>query len=280
MLPFLGTQELGKDGGSSRETRSTPDPPLPCPLTPAARQERGFCPTSPSRASFPAPSSPLQPLHAEQLPCLAGDTWPSERGASLPSPPWQSSVRVRSPCTQGFEQCHPFGAAIPPLSWPRGRAGQDGNPAPSPPVWVWISQRGAGWLTVRFKGCTEFAVQPVLRSQLRWNRSPALLCAHPEPAPVPSHPSRPLLSSSRSAECGAVAGSLRVTEESRKTGAGFSSAAPCPRGAGGARRCSGSGWDQPRAGARAPGCSPEPGRAAGRDGQGGWRGTEQSKDAN
>lgn len=33
VLPFLGTRELGEDGGSSRGKRSTPAPPLPCPLT-------------------------------------------------------------------------------------------------------------------------------------------------------------------------------------------------------------------------------------------------------
>lgn len=190
MLPFLGTQELGKDGGSSRETRSSPDPPLACPLTPAERQERGFCPTSPSWASFPAPSSPLQPLHAEQLPCLAGEGLrtpgtpdPPREEPACPPLPGRAPSLCAAPARRDSSSASRSELPSPRSGGPEGEPGRM-DPAPSPPVWVWITQRGAGWLTVRFKGCTEFAVQPVLRSQL------------PQ-APVESQPSPCVLTQSR-----------------------------------------------------------------------------------
>lgn len=140
-----------------------------------------------------------------------------------------------------------------------------------------------------FKGCTEFAAQPVLRSRL------------PQ-APEESHPSPPVLTHRAGSGAlailpvlspflspirrvwravGAVAGRLWVTGESRKTGAGFSSPASCPRGAGGARR-GGRRGHSPGPGRGDGGCSPEPGSS-----REGWAGrverdgaVEQSKDAN
>lgn len=204
------------------------------------------------------------------------------------SQPALPSLAELRPCAQplhagiravpSIRSCHPPAFVAP-------RASRAGWKSSSITTRVGLDKSARGWMAHgafqrmhRVCRAAGAAIAAPVESQ----PSPPVCSPRAGSGAIPSFPSSPLLFPIRRVwrAVGAVAGRLRVTEESRKTGAGFSSAAPCPRGAGGARRCSGSGWDQPRAGARAPGCSPEPGRAAGRDGQGGWRGTEQSKDAN
>lgn len=294
MLPFLGTQELGKDGGSSRETRSAPGPPLPCPLTPAARRERSFCLTSPFCTPFPAPSSPRS-----APPCRAASA-PRWRGAAHPGRPLTPrernhpalpSLAELPPCAQPLPagiravpsvwSCHPPGF-VPPVAPRASRAGWiqphhpcgAGQPSAGPMV--------HGGLQTMHRVCRAAgAAIPAPASSGGFPSQPARMLTHRAGSgalailPVSSRLLFPIRRVWRA--LGAVAGRLWVTEESRKTGAGFSSPAPCPRGAGGARRWAPGGrlGHSPGPGRGDGGCSSAPGGGAGRDGQGGWRGTEQ-----
>lgn len=201
--------------GGAAVRRSTPGPPLSCPLSPAARQGRGFCPTSPSASSSRAslrgaahPGRPLTPREGNQ--------------PALPSPPWQSSLPVHRDSSGAIRLELPSPGFVPPRA---SRAGSG---------WIqpWTRQRGR---VVRggFRGMLRARRAALLRSRLRWIPAPPLLLTH-RAARCARHPARPLSSPfpirrEWRAEA-AAAGRLWVTEESRRTGAGFSSAARCPRG--------------------------------------------------
>lgn len=197
-------------GGSRLETRSTPGPPLPCPLTPAARRERGFSllhtlpcalisPDSPSmprslRASLKRGCAPREtsepPREKPPCPPLPG------RAASLCAAPARrdssSAIRLELP-SPGF---------VPPAAPRVSRAGwiQPHHPCGAGQPSAGLD--GSGWVAKDAQSlpCSR-SCDPSSR-KLRCNPIPARPHAHPQSRlQCARHPSL-LLSSSRSAECG------------------------------------------------------------------------------
>lgn len=129
--PFLHAAVLGEDGGSRCEMltlRSVPPPPK-------EMRERDFCLTSPFCAPCSEPLHPSQPIHAERLPHLAAEGLPTPSSTGGPRPPQERHLTLLSPSRQshmGLDKC-----SLEPVVHAGG-----------------------------CKGGTEFAVQPVLGSQL------------------------------------------------------------------------------------------------------------------
>lgn len=266
MLPFLGTQELGKDRGSSRETFSTPGPPLPGPLTPAVRQEKGFCPTCPFCAPFPF--SPLSPSVPSSLRASL------ERGCAPRRPltprernqPALPSLAELPPCAQPLHagiravpsvcSCHPP-ALCPPRS--RGRAGHGG----SIPTIRGGLDNPAGCVHGGFQRMHRVcraagAAIPAPASSGGIPSQPA--CAHPQSRlRCARHPPRPLsfpLPDPQSVACRGSGGRQALGdggEQENGSGIQFTCFVPAGSRRSAARGAAGT---QPRPGARGPGLQP------------------------